>query len=141
MTRPGSTAVVALMVVAAAGSAQAQDHRAKLTERPWSVVWVASAGPAADIPATLSFDAAGRLSGSGGCNRLLGDYKLAPGGKSLKIQGVAATRRLCAGAVMRFERAVIAALNTADALRYDSEGRLILTQGAADLIVLTPSTS
>lgn len=62
---------------------------------------------------SLAFDANGRLSGSGGCNRFTGSYRA--DGKSLSIGPLAATRKACAQpeGVMQQEAAYLRALESA----------------------------
>lgn len=136
MTWHGTTAVFILGMLVSACGLNAQNAKSKLTQRPWTVVWVQGAEPVGASPATLSFDVAGHLTGSGGCNRLNGDYKLDGNGTSLSIASVSSTRMLCDGAVMRFERTLITSLRTADALNFDKDGRLILTHRGTNVVVL-----
>jgi len=60
-------------------------------------------------------DASRRLSGSGGCNRLLGSYEL--DGSSLRFRQTASTMMACPGDAMTHEQAFIKALGTVASYR------------------------
>jgi heat shock protein HslJ len=136
MILPGKSVLPLAFTVLTACSPQAQDVRARLTDRPWALISVQNAEAIAEKPATLAFDRDGRMSGTGGCNRLNAAYRLAANGQSFRVDGVESTRMMCDGAVMRQERALIAALQSADSVRIDSDGRLIVAQGTTNLAVL-----
>lgn len=134
-----STTVVLLGAVLAVFIPQAygQDAKAKLTQQDWTVVLVQKLVPVAGNVPMLAFDASGRFTGSGGCNRLMGDYKLAGRGASaFSVGGVASTRMLCARAVMRYERVLMDSLKQADTFNFLENGQLVLSQGGKDLVVL-----
>lgn len=74
----------------------------------------------ADSTITLEFDAAGEVSGSGGCNSYGGAYTIADG--RLVLSGIVSTLMACTDqAVMEQEMAYLAALQTA--------GRFAITDG------------
>jgi heat shock protein HslJ len=60
-------------------------------------------------------DVTKRLSGSGGCNRLLGTYEQS--GPSLRFRQVASTMMACPGDAMKHEQAFIKALDTVTSYR------------------------
>jgi putative lipoprotein len=60
-------------------------------------------------------DDGNRITGSGGCNRLMGSYEL--DGHSLRFKTVATTMMACLGPVMDVERKFLAALNATTAYR------------------------
>lgn len=92
---------------------------------------------AGGIRASLRFSG-GRLSGSGGCNRLTGTYTARDDG-SLSIGQVATTRMACAPETDAVERSVLAALDVAAGYRI-GDGSLHLTDAANDTILrLEPS--
>jgi heat shock protein HslJ len=131
------TALLLGAVAASGPQAIAQDAGQKLAERPWTVVSVRSLEPVSGHLPTLTFDSKGRLSGSGGCNRLTGDYRHdSSAGNAFSIGGIASTRMLCAGSVMRYEQALLATLKTVDALSFREDGRLMLLHRGVPLIVL-----
>lgn len=71
--------------------------------------------------ATLAFGADGRLSGFGGCNQLMGQYKV--DGEGVSFSGVGATRRACLDptGVMTQESALLRALERASTLRREGD--------------------
>lgn len=71
--------------------------------------------------AQLAFDAQGRLSGSGGCNQLMGQYQQQ--GEAISFSGVAATRRACLqpGGLMAQETAILQALESVASLQREGE--------------------
>lgn len=90
-----------------------------LTQTWWELSAIADMPAGADVPSTGTEDAdpaeaphllldgaSGRLSGSGGCNRLAGSYRLQ--GASLRFEGLSSSLRLCLGSGLRealfFER-------------------------------------
>ena len=82
-----------------------------------------------------------RLSGSGGCNRLLGRYEL--DGDRLRFGAVAKTMMACAEPLMSRERVFIEALEATTAFRIEGE-RLELLAGeevVARLVAGAPGRS
>lgn len=93
--------------------------------------------PASDPgrPAQLIFEAAtGRLSGSTGCNRLMGSYTAS--GNVLRFGQVASTRMACVGP--NVEQQVMTVLNT-PGLTYQlsADNQLTLLSGSVPVAVLT----
>lgn len=76
-------------------------------------------------PLQLGF-ADGRVSVSGGCNRMNGDFTLADG--RLTVGPLAQTKMFCGGgALMAADEAIAARLSGGGALAFDDDGRLVLT--------------
>lgn len=75
-------------------------------------------------PATLRFDAEGRATGHGGCNRFTGSYALT--GEGLSFGPMAATRMACAPAAMDLEMRVFDVLTRTDRFGTDDTGALVL---------------
>ncbi|HJS49792.1 MAG TPA: META domain-containing protein, partial [Gaiellaceae bacterium] len=65
-----------------------------------------------------------RLSGSGGCNRLVGSYEV--GDDGLRFGQIASTRMACSDAVMEREAAFLAALGAVTGHRLDGSSLLLL---------------
>jgi heat shock protein HslJ len=82
-------------------------------------------------PATLRFDAEGRATGSGGCNRYTGSYALT--GEGLSLGPLASTQMACPDAAMDLEQRVFDALSRTDRFGIDDTGALVLY--AADVAV------
>lgn len=72
--------------------------------------------------ATVRFEA-GRVSGFGGCNQLMGAYTI--NGDQVNLDSLASTMRACEPAVMEAESAFLAALGGAHRISFDA-GRLTL---------------
>lgn len=71
--------------------------------------------------AQLVFDTQGRISGSGGCNQLMGQYQQQA--EAIRFSGVAATRRACLqpSGLMAQESAILQALESATSLRREGD--------------------
>ena len=82
---------------------------------------------AAGAATTISIAPGGKVSGSGGCNRLTGSATIA--GPSITFGPIASTRMACAPAVMTQERNFLDALATARAFHIEG-GRLTLLDAA-----------
>lgn len=128
-----------LLVVALALACAAADTRPAATTLPFERTrWTLSAlGPAAtpiaktQSEAFLLFgDPPGRVSGSGGCNRLAGSYELA--GDELRFGPIAGTRMFCAEG-MSVEDALGSALGQTASLRIEAD-RLELRNASGALL-------
>lgn len=81
--------------------------------------------------AFLTIAADGRLSGSTGCNRMFG--QLMATGEGIAITGLGTTRMACLDPALALqERRVTQGLAGATAFSIDSQGRLLLPDGASD---------
>jgi len=88
----------------------------------WRLKSLGGSAPPAGSRAVLMFDAKGmKVSGSSGCNRLMGSYKL--DGDSLHFEPAALTRRFCPGPLMKLEKAFVEALRATT--RYRIDGRTL----------------
>ncbi|WP_018185089.1 YbaY family lipoprotein [Kaistia granuli] len=77
----------------------------------------------------------GRVSGTGGCNRMSGQAKIA--GDTIRFGAIASTRMACTPAAMNQERKFIAALEDVRRWRVDpARGKLILLDGRGNSIVV-----
>jgi heat shock protein HslJ len=79
----------------------------------------------------------GRVSGSGGCNRLVGSFELEAG--TLRFSQVATTRMACAERVMQHEAAFLAALAATSRFELGEE-TLVLLDGDDPVALLTASS-
>ncbi len=93
------------MVLALAGQAQAGSIRLAGSE------WQPASAPSKGVRPFVQFGSSGRVSGSDGCNRLMGTY--VQKGSKLRISRLAGTRRMCAAGIMRRARAFTRALSAA----------------------------
>jgi putative lipoprotein len=79
-----------------------------LQDTNWVLTRLESQPVTTTKPTQLRFNAEGRVSGSGGCNRITGAYQLA--GKQIAFSQVASTRMACIGDVAATEDAFFKAL-------------------------------
>ena len=87
----------------------APSGRASLAGTRWRLEDLSGAGVIDDAEATLEFGGDGRVSGSATCNRFTGTATIS--GDSISFGPLAATRRLCAEALMLQETNYLAALS------------------------------
>lgn len=97
----------------------------------WVLVSLNGAEPLADSEITLSFGTDGRVTGSSGCNRYFGAYRLTEGG-GLEIGPLAGTRMFCQGALGEQETRYLEALEATTAYTLDQRLRLFQANGALE---------
>lgn len=90
----------------------------------WSFVSIGGVPVAADKPTALQFDGT-RLSGSAGCNRFGGGYKVTDG--MLSAGPLAATMMACPGPAMEQERAFFDLMQGPVGIDFPSDGTMLLT--------------
>ncbi|MCP9926571.1 META domain-containing protein [Cyanobium sp. CH-040] len=89
--------------------------------------------PAGGRPVELLFDTGSdRVSGSGGCNRLMGGFSL--DGKALRFSPLASTRMACGEPVMAFEMNVLRALEQVRGWRIEAGELFLLDAGGSTLL-------
>lgn len=113
-----------LLVVACATDRE-HPARFKLTGREWVVDDIAGRGVIDDSHLTINFGSNGQLSGSGGCNRLIGGYTLR--GSGLTITRPGTTMMACPPALMEQEGRFLDVLGKVKRYRIDRSGALVLT--------------
>lgn len=86
------------------------------------------------IPELTADFAGGRVTGSGGCNRFMGDYKTKA--NQLSIGVLASTRKACEQAVMTQEFKYLKALQGAQRYEVDNQGLQIFYETAQESGVL-----
>jgi heat shock protein HslJ len=101
----------------------------------WTFVSIGGVAVAPDQPTSLTFDGE-RLSGSAGCNRIMGGY--ASDGKTLTAGPLAATRMACHGPGMMQEQAFFALMAQPVSLHFNPEGQMVLTGEGGASAVLAP---
>ena len=99
----------------------------------WRVEDIAGAGVIDNSPATLRFDANGRLSGNASCNRLIASYTVE--GSKLTISPAGTTMMACPPALMDQERKLVELLGTVTRYSIDQTGTLTLTTTSGKKIV------
>lgn len=90
----------------------------KLIDTSWRALEIGGADVIDEKHSTLSFSDEGRIGGSGGCNRMFGQYETS--GDTLKIHSIGATKMACMGPIMDQEMRYFSALQSAT--RYAIEG-------------------
>ncbi|MGB5136099.1 MAG: META domain-containing protein [Prochlorococcaceae cyanobacterium] len=89
--------------------------------------------PAGGRPVELLFDKdSDRVSGSGGCNRLMGGFTL--DGSTLRFSPLASTKMACAEPVMAFEMNVVRALEQVRGWRIEGNALSLLDAGGRPLL-------
>jgi putative lipoprotein len=78
-------------------------------------------------------DSSDRVSGSGGCNRLMGGFTL--DGKTLRFSPLASTKMACAEPVMAFEMNVVRALEQVRGWRIEGGELFLLDAGGRPLLL------
>jgi heat shock protein HslJ len=98
----------------------------------WTLVSVGANAPVEGAEAWLAFAADGAITGSTGCNNLIGSY--AVDGTALSFSTIGTTRMACPGDdLMAQDASVPEALTNVTGWAVDAEGRLHLT-GATELV-------
>jgi heat shock protein HslJ len=91
-----------------------------------------------DVEMTIAFEAGGRTSGSGGCNRFMGSYDQA--GDQISLGRLEPTRMACAEEVMRAEQAYHSALESVTSWSATG-GVLVLSDSAGEALLRYEATS
>lgn len=119
------------LVVAGCGSSKSSSASTdKLEGTPWVLV----SGAGIDVPKGVALSAtfdAGKVSGSGGCNRYTGAYTV--NGDKLDITGVASTQIACQPPLDTVERSYLAALDAATGWAIDGN-QLVLSAGGKETL-------
>jgi heat shock protein HslJ len=125
----GAVSAVAVAVTAAPAVATSSGVTvaSPLTGKIWVLAKLAGKAPLKGTELTSEFTANSRASGSAGCNRYTGTYKVS--GSTIRISPLATTKRACAEPIERQETAFLKALARA---RSFAVGGGILTLKSAD---------
>ncbi len=119
---PGEAGRVEILVQRAGGP---PEERQEGPAGRWLAEDIGGAGVIDRLQSVLVIDPDGKVSGSGGCNRIMGRAEIA--GPAIKFGPIATTYMLCVPAAMDQEGKFIAALGAARAWRIDApRGKLIL---------------
>jgi heat shock protein HslJ len=95
----------------------------------WRLEDLGGAGVPDRVEATLEFPEAGKVAGSGSCNRFFGTVEIS--GESIKISPLGSTRMACAEAVGIQEGKYLKALQDAERFTRDGSALLIHCKGMA----------
>ena len=74
----------------------------------------------------------GQLSGSTGCNLLIGRFRV--DGWAITIDVAPMTRKVCPEALMRQERVFLGAIESINSYRFDPTGAIVLQDGNQPLV-------
>jgi putative lipoprotein len=128
--------VAAVLMLASASMSLAQQGAVAgpLTGSEWRVEDIGGVGAGADSRANISIAADGALSGSGGCNRLMGRADIK--GEALTFAPVATTRMACALDIMQRERKLLDALQATRSYRITGAALTLHDAAGAELMRL-----
>jgi heat shock protein HslJ len=116
------------------GQDQRMQGAAALQGSRWQAEDIEGHGVSSQVPSTLAFDATGRASGSGGCNRFFGPAQIGDG--SIRFGSLVSTRMACPPPRMEQEDRFFAALAKAERWHIGADGRLVLADGAGNRVVV-----
>jgi len=117
-------------LIGCTSSIDADEHRnsvfsgADLLDRTFQIEDVSGRGIIDSSHITLIFGPDGHFSGSAGCNTIFGTYQRS--NDHLEFGPLAATRKMCAPALMNQEQAVLEVLSDVTRIEQDKEGALIV---------------
>ena len=125
----------AMLVLAGASMSLAQQGTTmQLTGGEWRVDSIGGVGVGADSRAAITIAVDGALSGSGGCNRLMGRADIK--GEAIAFAPVATTRMACAPDIMQQERKLLDALQATRSYRFDGAALTLRDVSGAELMRL-----
>lgn len=100
----------------------------------WLAEDIKGGGVIDNAQSTLVFASGGRVTGSGGCNRLFASVNVA--GDALSFGGVGTTRMACAPALMDQEQKFLGALAATRTFRFDGPYLRLYDGNGAELVRL-----
>ena len=130
--------VVLTLAGASAGIAQGTATPARLTGGDWVVQSIGGLSVDGDRRARIAIAAGGRVTGSGGCNRLMGRTDI--NGESITFGAIATTRMACAPAVMQQDRKLLDALAATRSYRIADAMLTLHDTSGAELVRLIRPT-
>jgi|GEM_PF-807793 len=99
----------------------------QLLNRDWRLISVSGKALAGKSDATVRFSDRGVVTGSGGCNKFRGGYRLTD--KGIEVSELTTTRKLCFTAIMYQEQQLLRALRRAERMVISEQGELMLYSG------------
>jgi heat shock protein HslJ len=103
----------------------------------WMIAEINGKPPVAGSTPTLAFDAEGKLSGGGSCNRFFGTYALT--GEGLTVSGIGASMMACETPLMDQEMLILDILEGVGRFEIGPDGALILHEnGEGRTIIARP---
>ena len=136
MSRFLSIVIVAAVVVAVATAASAGVHVSEasaLTGKVWVLAALSGKAPLKGTELTSEFGAKLHVSGSAGCNRYTGAYKVS--GNTIRISTLVTTKKACAAPIERQETAFLKALTGARS--FAIKGRSLTVESAGGRTLAT----
>ena len=135
--------LLALVLLGAAGvgtgaaqqGTKAMDAAARLTSGEWLAEDIRGGGVIDNSRSSIAIAVNGAVSGSGGCNRLMGQAKV--DGTAVTIGPLATTRMACAPALMNQERTFLSALEATRSYRFEGDILRFYDAAGAELIRFT----
>lgn len=127
-------AVLAVGVVSTALMAGQKEPVAQAIQTEWRVTELTGEAVPPGVDVTMRFDAEGRVSGSGGCNRYFGSYQLTDG--ALQFGALGMTRMACPGDRMLVETRFSGAMAQVVQAGLDAAGALILKDAAGSPVIV-----
>lgn len=101
----------------------------------WLAEDIQGGGVIDNAQSKIAFAAGGKVTGSGGCNRLFGSATIA--GDALSFGGIGTTRMACAPALMDQEQKFLAALAATRTFRFEGPYLKFYDAGGAELVRFT----
>jgi len=127
---------VAALICAGVSAGMAQGAvPVRLTGGDWVVESVGGQSADSDRHARIAFAADGRVTGSGGCNRLMGRAEISA--ESITFGTIATTRMACAPNVMNQERKLLDALAATRSYRIADAVLTLHDASGAEMVRLT----
>lgn len=123
------TAFCALLWISAASA------QTGLTDTTWLAEDIRGGGVIDSAQSTISFEAAGAVSGSGGCNRYRGAVTI--DGKQMQIGQIAGTKKMCTPALMDQEAKFFDVLNATRSFVIDGAFLRLVDENGAEILRLT----
>ena len=100
----------------------------------WRAEDIGGRGVIDNAQTTITFDAEGRVAGSGGCNRYFGPVTI--GGSAIRFGDIGATRMACVPALMDQEQKFFDALAATRSYRFDDRGNKLVFLGEESTILV-----
>lgn len=133
----GYAAVTTLMALALSGPSASAEEDIQIAGVTWLAEDIGGAGVVDNVASTLVIDAAGRASGSGGCNRFNGMAKIEDA--KIAFGPLATSRKMCPPAVMDQERKFLQALERTSSFEIEGTFLRLLGEDGVALLRLVKS--
>ena len=133
-SRPGAWIAALVLGVGVAMTADASGAE-RLEGPTWLAEDIKGGGVIDNAQSTVSIAAGGKVTGSGGCNRMFGTATIA--GDALTFGGIGTTRMACAPALMDQEQKFLGALAATRTFRFDGPYLKFYDAGGGELVRFT----